>query len=670
MGGPVRRCFLIAAAMLIVGSIDAGALETISGTITSAATLQLLGGIDIDVFDSTGASSTISGGTSAADGTYTVTLPGPDTYIVRADPAASDGVATQYYDGVFLRSQAQSIVVNSGGAISGVDFALVGGVTISGTVRSGGMGLGGIDIDIFALTGENLGSYNAVTAGDGSYTLGALPPGDYLLRADPDPALNQYYVSTYYGDQSDPALATPITVGSADVTGIDITVPAGGTISGTVTSAGSPLSGIDLDVYDSLGVRVQVNATTDALGHYEIGPMVPGGYIVRVDPTIAQGYPLTYYPAVYSEAEASLIQVNSGGPIAGIDFSLAPGGTISGSIYDGTSFVPLANVDLDCYDSTGRRMAATAKSDAGGAYVIGPLPAGTLYLRSDPGIGSWYAAQFYLGQIDIHFADAITVTAGQDTPNVDFGLLVGGSIEGTVRDGSAIALGNIDLDLFDAITGTRLRIGTTTLADGTYSIAGLAPGNYVLRCDPALDQGYAMSYYNGKLTKSTADILTVTSAGVLAGVDFVLGPGGSISGRVTDGENLRSVGNIDMDVLDAVTLLPLDQDALTDADGQYTLAGLPPGAYVVRADPSANQFYQRMYYGGTSTAVTATSVPLAAGENVTGIDIAFIPGLPALSATGLGMLVGAAALAAALVIRRKKYYNARRGKSGSIVTLH
>jgi hypothetical protein len=77
----------------------------------------------------------------------------------------------------------------------------------------------------------------AFTDADGRYTM-ALPTGTYLVRAwEYTPVLTGDYVATWYGGGPRKADAAPVVVGGADVAGIDISLPAGASISGTVDVA-------------------------------------------------------------------------------------------------------------------------------------------------------------------------------------------------------------------------------------------------------------------------------------------------------------------------------------------------------------------------------------------------------------------------------------------------
>ena len=88
--------------------ISAQAQPTISGRVANARTGLGILSVDLDVFDEQGNSVAISGGRSSTNGQFTISLPGAGRYIIRADPNASDFFVDQYFNGVFLPSQATS----------------------------------------------------------------------------------------------------------------------------------------------------------------------------------------------------------------------------------------------------------------------------------------------------------------------------------------------------------------------------------------------------------------------------------------------------------------------------------------------------------------------------------------------------------------------------------
>jgi len=118
-----------------------------------------------------------------------------------------------------------------------------------------------------------------------------------------------------------------------------------------------------------------------------------------------------------------------------------------------------------------------------------------------------------------------------------------------------------------------------TQSDGTYSLAGLFPGEYVLEVSAP---GYTTAWYPSATSADTAEPVQAAAQQVRSGVDMAItGLPASITGTVETGE---APG----DVIVAVTAKPawdgadptLQYDTTTDATGAYSFGGLPaPGTY-------------------------------------------------------------------------------------------
>lgn len=616
----------ITVCILLIFTELAEAQPTLSGRVLNAQTGFGIVGIDLDVFDAQGHPFTILGDVTGAEGRFTLNLLGAGTYLIRADPTLNDFFVDQYYSNSFLRAGATLITVGPPDTVSNINFSLQSGFQIQGFVRSQGAPIADVDLDLYAANGEFLSGYPARSAPDGSFVLGVVPPGNYFLRAQPEIALGQFFVPAFYGGALELAHATPIVITSSHVSGLVLELTPGGAISGGVLdrASSSPLVGFDLDLYDTNGVRQPFNSLTGMDGNYVMGPVPSGRYHLRVDPTVQQGYARTYFSNAFFQSAAQMIEVQAGLITASIDFVLDGAGMGTGRILDAGTAQPISGVDLDVYDLATKRFDVTAKSDTNGYYLLGPLPTGSYFIRAQPGLTRGYLLQYYDRTTNLAGAVPVGITAGTTTSNINFQLSPAGWIEGVVSNTSGLLLAGIDLDIFEATTGDHLTRSALTKSNGTYQIGPVPPGQYKLRCDPALGQGYAVEYFDGKLTKALADVIVVAGGTGTSNVNFTLDPGGSLSGRVLTADSGQPVAAVDIDVFQAGTLLWLDQGAKTGADGRFALGPLPAGTYVLRADPLPTDNYVRTYYASTPDSAAAQTIILNAPGAVTNLDIQLI----------------------------------------------
>jgi hypothetical protein len=147
-----------------------------------------------------------------------------------------------------------------------------GTYSISGAATSGGTPLQGV---VMSLTGSATAS--TVTDVSGAYTFSGLATGSYAVT----PALNGFAFT--------PA-SRSVSIKKANFTGQNFTAtPAGAThsISGTVTSGGSPLKGVSVELTGASSKKT----TTDAGGNYIFTGLANGSY--RVKPRL---YRATFTP--------------------------------------------------------------------------------------------------------------------------------------------------------------------------------------------------------------------------------------------------------------------------------------------------------------------------------------------------------------------------------------
>jgi branched-chain amino acid transport system permease protein len=156
----------------------------------------------------------------------------------------------------------------------------------------------------------------------------------------------------------------------------------GGTVAGTVTSAGEPVEGVSITLRDAEGGKVG-GAFTDATGAYQIPVPDPGTYTVEVEvQTLPEG--------VTIEDDAAVVTVEiEAGATATVDF--ATGESAGGETVRGTLRFPnpasdeddlIADVTITAADAAGAEVGSTT-SAADGTWAISLPGPGTYTIRLD-----------------------------------------------------------------------------------------------------------------------------------------------------------------------------------------------------------------------------------------------------------------------------------------------
>ena len=304
-----------------------------------------------------------------------------------------------------------------------------------------------------------------------------------------------------------------------------------GSISGTVTAAagGAPISGMTLFLYNSGGGSVPGVNITNASGVYTISNLTPGNYYLQ---TSSQGFHdqpfLNFVDKLYTNAggitcPGGACTITSGTPIAvtagattsGINFSLAGGGLVSGTVTAGGASVDTAMVTI--YNASGVFVGYYYYGTASGSFSVPGLPTGTYYATASL---FGFVKQLYSGfscpgvSCSVTGGTAIAVTAGATTPNVNFALVSSGAITGTVtRAVGGTAISSLPVQVFNA-GGTFVTTASTN-ASGNYTASGLAAGNHFVRTANAL--GYIDQLYNGIPCSPTCTVTSGTAVAVTGG---------------------------------------------------------------------------------------------------------------------------------------------------------
>ncbi len=319
-----------------------GVGASISGKVTGADTGLALPNANVVALQGT---NQVGFANVGSDGSYTISGLAPGSYTLQFSPAYNTNYLGQYWNDAPTASAATSVTVASGDTDTGYNAVLAVGATVSGevtTVDAPSVGLAGAQV--IAVDSSDNYVTGATADGNGDYSIVGLAPGTYRIQFVPP--YGDSHASQFWKNSATFTKATPVTVsGTSATTGIDATLTAGATISGTVVDTATPAVPIPYAIVEVLtpnGTYVLSNEA-DANGNYTLTNVPAGTFVVEFDGTDGGAYTSSWWKNASKLSSATKIKVTLGGAVTGIDGTMAPAyltpghPTISGSVKVGST---------------------------------------------------------------------------------------------------------------------------------------------------------------------------------------------------------------------------------------------------------------------------------------------------------------------------------------------
>lgn len=520
---------VVAIVSLVAGLLGLGAAPamaatgSIVGVITSEQTGSPISGAQVHVTKFTGEYfEFVTDVYSNGSGHYSLSGLGTGQYQLYF---YADTYVPEAWNNQFDYQNAQSLSVVDGAATT-ADVTLTEGATIAGTITGpGGVALTEGYVQAYPYSAEgkffNTAGSGSIGAG-GHYTITGLAPGQYVIKTVP--VSGSTLLSEYYNNAYAPSAGTVITVTtSQDLTGYDMQLAEGGSISGTVSGQGSgALSGAKVEAFRTdpqYGyVSLARSATTNASGQYTLSKLEPGDYWIRFS-AFGTSWAAEYNVDALGIHDATAIPLAVSQVRTGVNATLIAGSTISGTITKaagGAGIPGYANAERLDSDGTWERVAATTANSAG-QYSLSGLPAGT-YRVSVEGDTSGYAIE-YVG--DSYFADAaeqITLAAGATSAGHASALQVSVSIRTRAKDQATTqyidALSTLEFERSPGVWAPiELSFGAGDI--GLALIGGIPPGSYRIHWTDQTGNPtpYVTEWWDNKPTADTATIVTLAPGG-------------------------------------------------------------------------------------------------------------------------------------------------------------
>lgn len=429
----------------------------------------------------------------------------------------------------------------------GVLPAGVGG-TLAGTVTaaSDGQGVGRITVEAWRRTRTGLSLVgSAATQQDGSYAIGGLFPGSYLVSVRAEG-----YQTVWYPDAGSAGAATAVPAAAQTVrNGVDATITGDPAVIEGKVDVGDVTTPVTTVVVaratwarDDPTLTRTVKAAPD--GSYSLPDVVaPGSYELSFT---ADGY----RPATSTET------VTGGQTRYATTVTLAAGpGQISGTVTDGSR--KLGGVVVSTTVDGKPVVVGTPTLGDVGTFIIPGLPTPGTYVVTFTADGFTPATE------------VVDLAAGESKPDLAVTMTGGaGVVTGRIVGPGNAGLGGATVTATGGpspVAGTSLTTGTV----GSFTLAGLQPGLYTL-----------LVTLPGYTDQSVAVDL---SSGVAAPVTVTMRPSwGTVQGVVRTGSPPVGTAGVQVQATDGRHTWTTTSTAVSGrATGYYAFVQLPPGAYSV-----------------------------------------------------------------------------------------
>jgi len=246
----------------------------------------------------------------------------------------------------------------------------------------------------------------------------------------------------------------------------------------------------------------------------------------------------------------------------------------------------------------------SASTDLSGRYEIADLPAGRYIVTASR---AGFVAISHGQTRPNEMGRPLDISDGQTVERINFSLPRGAAITGRIVDeyGEPVAGASVQAMQMRYVDGRQqpTMAGTgfpaamfQTPDTGEFRVWGLPPGEYLLQANPpgangpfeAADRaGYSPTYYPNTTVSTEAQVVRLEIGQTRAGIEIVLAPTrtAQISGTTLDsrGQPLRSGFVLAMPQSTEPTFVMRPTSSQIKPDGTFTISGVAPGSYVIRA---------------------------------------------------------------------------------------
>ncbi len=443
-----------------------------------------------------------------------------------------------------------------------------------------------ISLQSFSMMGDSV-LYSATSDSTGAFQIDSVKGGIYTLICSAS-GYNNLVIREF--EVSD--FRNSITLILHDTTQVQ-----GGLVSGSVNLEDSMGMGLHavIEFINLDNTSPNIFATTNMDGHFSV--KVPSGQYYATCTVLASDSSIffqQYYQNASTLADAKVITVNNGQEIEDINFQIPQHAankhtvTFQGSVQSSLN-IPIAGADIKVWasgreDDEDRMLVGSAKSDSNGNYSITfdsvSFSAFIVAAHKDG-----YRIQFYDTANAFFKAQVLAAVSDTTFSNINFTLSAFDttvqrySISGSVTDSAGTGIRGAFVVAFDSANG-HTHVGITD-STGNYSIPELPSGTYFVMFHA---RGYVSQFYMNadKWENATSIALTSSVTGINASLksESQSTIGGSIIGQIHS-DNGTAIAGALITISDSHG--QVIGTAVTDANGSYTIQGVPQGSYTITA---------------------------------------------------------------------------------------
>ena len=427
---------------------------------------------------------------------------------------------------------------------------------------------------------------------------------------------------------------------------VDVALLTPSTVAGTLRFPGGPAAQMSVEAdrfVPASGFWESIAWTgVGADGSFVIAALPPDTYRICTIPdqhgAVRQCFDHVDAPPLAVEPDATLVDIAEGVAVAGIDFDLVEGGTLSGTVHDGYLGIPLADSggQVVAYDASGALL-TVAPIEPSGAFHVRGLPDGTFYLGINIGDLFSDGVQFYPAIVCTLDScppptngTPLTISGADEMAGLDFTVHPAVVVSGRVLDATTgEGIGGVDVGTYFSDGYTLATSAADTGAYRFYWYAETALEVGAFNAPPRINAVYPNASCLGSYCIGDVTSLFESSGTVLADVDIPMQLGAVIAGHLLRSDNGMPGGDAAIVLYDGTY-----NEIWTGyaSGGVYSTDAWLPGTYYIEAlgevELSGCAFYLDRPCpdgDGSPADVDPTPVTVAAGETRSGVDFHLPP---------------------------------------------